>query len=100
MNKLNRILLLNNFKIFNKTYLNKKSFSTGKEINGLETKNANFLQTLGFLKNSGVKRGKPETFVGDLQEVLKLAPRNVNAFFFSWSITCRVATALLCMLLL
>ena len=100
MNKLNRILLLNNFRKTQKMSLFKKSFSTNNQINSTELKKESFLQSFGLQSKSGIKRGNPESFVGDLQEVLKLSPSNVNAFFFSWSIACRVGPALLCMLLL
>lgn len=58
------------------------------------------LEHLGGVKPHVCYKRRPETFVGDLQEVLKLTPKNINAFFFSWSITCRVATGLLCLLML
>ncbi len=57
-------------------------------------------QDNGLISNSAVKRGKPETFLGDLQEVLKLAPDNINAYFYSWSIACRFGTVFLCLLLI
>ena len=97
---MNRVLLLTNFKKSQSVLRNRmtcKAFSTQCRVNSPISK---VMSALGNQGNTGVKRGRPETFVGDLQEVLKIGPNNINAFFFSWSITCRVATALLCMLLI
>jgi hypothetical protein len=91
---------LRNYKlrlVVNRLCSGKKAFSTGS---GFNISCAKMLPGFGCQGKTALKRGRPETFVGDLQEVLKLGQKNINAFFFSWSITCRVGTVLLCLLLL
>ena len=90
--KINQILLKNmnrSFSLIKHSGATQKNFST-KEI----------LTKFGIFSSTAVRRSKPETFVGGLQRVLKFAPNNFNFFFFTWSIFCRVATGLLCLLLL
>jgi len=94
----NKMFVLRNLKK-NFSKISKNYFSSKYE----SPKNSRFRQMLectGILVKKSPSRNRPETFVGDLQEILKLAPNNINAFFFSWSIACRAATALLCLLLL
>jgi hypothetical protein len=88
---MNRVIHRNMNLSFYRKNLVFKAFSTNQN---------NFKSAFGVSQNSVVKRGNPESFIGDLQEILKVAPNNVNAYFFSWSISCRAATAFLCLLLL
>jgi hypothetical protein len=77
--------------------ISRKYFSSQNTNKNILTE---FLHKTGIVIKKSPNRRRPETFVGDLQEILKLAPNNINAFFFSWSIVCRAATGLLVLLLL
>ncbi len=88
MNRLARINLVTKMKKNNFLSLSLRTFSSFTE------------QLCSMTKGSGIKRGRPDSFIGDIQEVFRLSPRNFNIFFFSWSISCRLSTALLCLLLI
>ncbi len=91
---------------FNNCFINnsmKRNFSTNTTNVNNATESScsikNMLYCTGILVKKSPNRTRPETFVGDLQEILRLGPNNMNIYFFTWSIACRIATALLCFLL-
>lgn len=93
MNRLNNLKYIVYSNKFYRTNLLKKYFSNKETSETIQ-------QARSIHQNIITKYTKPDSFIGDLQEVLKLSPRNFNVFFFTWSISCRVASFLLVLLLL
>jgi hypothetical protein len=98
----NKLILLKNFRT--NSYRNTFNIKSSKRYFSDKQQVSNpvmmMLKCTGIVVSKSTNNRRPETFMGDIQEVLKLAPNNVNAYFFSWSIACRAATALLCLLIL